>query len=96
MEFASGAGVLPGPHGSVVFRTVSDGAILLHTEEEVYYGLNAVGVRVWQLLPASRNLDELCAALRGEYPDAPAAALRGDVAELLDALGRAGLVVPRA
>ncbi len=88
--------VLAGPNGAVVFRAVSDGAILLHTEDEVYYGLNAVGVRVWQLLPACRSLDELCAALSAEYPDATADQLRSDVAELLDDLGRAGLLVARS
>ncbi|MGH7668610.1 MAG: PqqD family protein [Gemmatimonadaceae bacterium] len=88
--------VLPAPHGAVVFRTVSDGAILLHTEDEVYYGLNAVGVRVWQLLPTSGDLDELCASLGGEYPDVPLAELRGDVVELLDELLRTGLLVTRS
>lgn len=96
MESATSVAALPGHHGAVVFRTVSDGAILLHTEDEVYYGLNAVGVRVWQLLPESRDLDELCGALQCEYPDVDSSELRGDVAELLDALTRAGLVVARA
>ena len=95
MESATSAAVLPGHHGAVAFRTVSDGAILLHTEDEVYYGLNAVGVRVWQLLPESPDLDGLCGALLLEYPDVAPAELRADVTELLDALGRAGLVVPR-
>ena len=95
MESATSVAALPGHHGAVVFRTVSDGAILLHTEDEVYYGLNAVGVRVWQLLPESRGLDDLCAALGRDYPDVPSAQLRDDVTELLDDLSRAGLVVPR-
>ena len=32
---------------------VEDGAVLLHAGQEVYYGLNAVGARIWQLLPPS-------------------------------------------
>ncbi len=96
MESALTEDVLPGPREAVVFQTVSDGAILLHTEEEVYYGLNAVAVRVWQLLPEFRDLGELCARLGTEYPDVAPAELRADVTELLDALERAGLVVPRS
>ncbi len=79
-----------------MFQAVSDGAVLLHMEDEVYYGLNAVGVRVWQLLPESRDLGDLCSKLGKEYPDAEPEQLREDTRELLDALGRAGLVVSRS
>ena len=96
MESVLTEGVLPGPRESVVFRTVSEGAILLHTEEEVYYGLNAVAVRVWELLPDHRDLGELCARLSADYPDVAPDELRADVRELLDALERAGLVVARS
>jgi Coenzyme PQQ synthesis protein D (PqqD) len=96
MELVLSDGVLPGPHEAVVFQTVSDGAVLLHTEEEIYYGLNSVAVRIWQLLPDSRDLDDLCERLGQAYPDVDVGELRGDVIELLDSLERAGLVVPRA
>ena len=43
--------MLPRPHPGVLFKTVSDGAVLLHVEEEIYFGLNDVGTRIWQLLP---------------------------------------------
>ena len=96
MESALSEDVLPGPRDAVVFQTVSDGAILLHTEEEVYYGLNAVAVRVWELLPDHRDLGELCACLSADYPGVAPDQLRTDVTELLDALERAGLVVARS
>jgi Coenzyme PQQ synthesis protein D (PqqD) len=95
MELALSGGMLPSPHEAVVFQTVSDGAILLHTREEVYYGLNSVAVRIWQLLPESRDLEDLCSRLGREYPDAEPAMLRADVTELLADLQRTGLVVPR-
>ena len=42
--------MLPVAGRQVVYKAVADGAVLLHTETEVYYGLNRVGARVWELL----------------------------------------------
>ena len=87
--------MLPRPHPKVVSQPVSDGGVLLDTAAEVYFGLNAVGMRVWQLLPPScTTLDDLCAALARVYPDAPPDQLRQDVRELLDQLEQQGLVQP--
>lgn len=87
--------MLPSPHPAVLFQTVTEGAILLHTEQEVYFGLNGVGVEVWQLLPpACTELEEVCGALAARYPDVPVEELRSDVTELLDTLVAQGLVVP--
>lgn len=89
--------MLPVPDPAVIFRTLPDGAVLLHTATEVYYGLNTVGARVWELLPpATLDLDELCAQLAAEYPDADPSDIRSDVLELLVELREAGLVTERA
>ena len=67
--------------------------MLLHVEDEVYFGLNEVGCRVWQLLPPnSSDLSALVAALAAVYPDVSEAVLREDVTELLLQLEDAGLV----
>ena len=85
---------LPKPHPGVVFRTVSDGAVLLHMEQEVYFGLNGVGSLVWQNLPpVCADLDDLCARLRVSYPDANEVVLRADVTALLAELLGSDLVV---
>lgn len=86
---------LPHPDPNVVFCEVEEGAVLLSTAEEVYYGLNTVGARVWKLLPPSHSdLEELCSVLALEYPEVNAEDLRADVAALLDDLVRTRLVVP--
>ena len=65
--------ILPRPHPAVMFREVSDGAVLLQMEDEIYFGLNEVGSRIWQLLPPScATLEELCARLGETYPDVAA------------------------
>jgi hypothetical protein len=85
--------MLPVPSPDVIHRALPEGGILFHCADEVYFGLNPVGVRVWALLPpAHETLDGLCGALAAEYPDAPPEAIRADVAELLDALAAHGLV----
>lgn len=87
--------MLPKPHPAVLFQPVPDGAILLHTEQEIYFGLNSVGVEIWQLLPPEcAHVDEACEKLSSRYPDVPREELRADVVELLDGLTEQGLVVP--
>jgi hypothetical protein len=85
--------VLPTARPEVIYQTVEDGAVLLDTAAEIYFGLNPVGAAIWELLPpASQSLDELCAALERRYPDADPEQLRRDVEELLDDLESNGLV----
>jgi hypothetical protein len=51
----------PETQPAVLCQTVAEGAILLHTEHEHYFGLNAVGAQVWELLPPTcSDLAELC------------------------------------
>ena len=86
--------VLPTRNPKIIFKALATGAVLYSPEEEVYFGLNPVGVRVWELLPpVHQHLDDVCRVLTGEYPDAPAEMIRADVAELLEELGKLGLVV---
>ncbi|MDQ3555761.1 MAG: PqqD family protein [Gemmatimonadota bacterium] len=79
--------MLPAASPQVIFKSLPDGAVLYHPAQEVYYGLNGVGERVWQRLPpVCADLDELCGQLAELYPDVPAATIRADVSELLDDL----------
>lgn len=85
--------MLPVPAPAILFHSVPDGAVLLDTRGEVYFGLNGVGARIWRLLPpATRSMDELCAALAAAYPGVPVETLRRDADNLLRALAEAGLV----
>lgn len=85
--------MLPTRNPNVIFKALATGAVLYSTADEVYFGLNPVGVRVWELLPpAQQTLDGLCGVLCSEYPDVPAEVIRGDVAEILEELSKLGLV----
>ena len=88
--------LLPVAHPSVIYKSLADGAVLFSTSDEVYFGLNAVGARVWELLPpALATVDELCGALERQFPDVGADVIRADILELLADLSMHGLVVPR-
>lgn len=79
--------MLPRVNPEVLFKPVSDGAVLLHVSDEVYFGLNAAGATVWEHLPpATSTLEELCDKVRAKYPDAPPEQVRTDVQELLEEL----------
>ena len=85
--------MLPTRNPKVIFKALSTGAVLYSTEEEVYFGLNPVGVRVWELLPpAHQTLDDVCRVLAAEYPEVGESVIRADVSELIDELLRLGLV----
>lgn len=89
--------MLPSPHPAVVCKPVSEGAVLLHTESEVYFGLNEVGREVWSLLPPTcKDLAQICDALGDKYPDADPAALKQDVSDLIEHMVQEGLLVVTA
>jgi hypothetical protein len=83
---------LPRPRTSVVFQQVPGGAVLLSTEDEVYYGLNGVGARVWELLAECGDADALCARVASEYPDVAPELVREDVLALVASLREHRLV----
>jgi hypothetical protein len=90
-----GVQVLPTRNPKVIFKALATGAVLYSTEEEVYFGLNPVCVRVWELLPpVHQTLDEVCRVIASEYPDAGEDVIRADVAELIDELIKQRLVFP--
>jgi hypothetical protein len=69
-------------------------AVILSLADGVYYGLDAVGARVWTLLEEPRTVGELRDAVVAEWEvDAPTA--ERDLLALLDALADRGLLEVR-
>ena len=69
----------------VLFRMVSDEAILVNLNTEVYLGLNPVGARMWSALTDAPSIDAAYRTLLAEYEVEPAR-LRADLEELLGQL----------
>jgi hypothetical protein len=77
----------------VLKQHLDDEIILLDMESGRYFGLQAVGVRAWDLLTESGDTDAVFTALLAEYA-VDAATLHRDLDELWQGLLEAGLVVP--
>ncbi len=69
----------------VVYKRVGDETILLDFDAGVYYGLDSVGARIWELLADARSLEAIVDTLLEEY-DVTRDVLEKDVAELLSEL----------
>lgn len=77
--------------GGVIHKTVGDEIVLLDLDRGVYYGLDRVGARVWELVEADHTLAEIIDILLEEY-EVTRAELERDVATLLEQLTARGLI----
>jgi hypothetical protein len=78
------------PSDDAVFRELEGESVLLNLETGMYYGLDAVGTRAWQLAAADGSLRAVRDALIEEY-DAEPAIIERDLLTLADALIGKGL-----
>lgn len=77
-----------------VSSSLGDEAAILDSVRGVYYGLNPVGTRVWNLLQKPVKIAELRDSLVLEYEVEPARC-EADLFELLSRLESAGLIEVR-
>ena len=55
----------------VMIRTVGDEIVILDLANGSYFGLNPVGVRIWQLLTDGQTLAQVCDSMLGEFEVSP-------------------------
>lgn len=75
----------------VLFQEVGGETVLLDLESEHYFGLDAVGTRIWGLLGEGASVGAVVDTLLQEY-EVERATLEADVAELISRLAEAGLI----
>jgi hypothetical protein len=75
---------------NATFQIVADEAILIHLQTGVYYSLNDVGTRFWDLLDGQRSIGDCAVTIATEY-DAPAEVILRDLLELAEELNKEGL-----
>ena len=65
--------------------------VMMRLESNGYFGLDAIGRRIWELLAAPRTVSAICTALAAEYDVAPAEC-EADVVRFLGELAAYGVV----
>lgn len=76
----------------VMARAIGDETVLLHLSHGSYFGLDAVGTRIWQLIGTPVTLAELRDALTSEF-DVSAQQMEADLLELMGELQQRQLIV---
>lgn len=66
-------------------------AVILNLKDGVYYGLDPVGARIWNLLQEPRSVNEIIDILLKEYEVEPQT-LNKDLMELLQEMASKGLI----
>ncbi len=66
--------------------------VILNLKDGVYYELNSVAARLWELMETPTSIDALLQIIVREYDTTPERA-RQDIAKLLDDLGRYQLLI---
>jgi len=52
---------------NAVAKQLGDEVVILHLGSGTYFGLDAVGARMWQLLGEGKSLNEICDVVLVEY-----------------------------
>jgi hypothetical protein len=76
----------------VIARELEGETVLLNLETGIYFGLDQVGTRIWQLLGAGGPLQAILETLAAEY-DAERGMLERDLVRFVSQLEAKGLVV---
>jgi hypothetical protein len=77
--------------GHVLIRHMDGESVLLNLETEKYFGLDAMGTRMWEQVTTARSIDAAFASLLDEF-DVEPATLREHLSELLNRLVENGLL----
>jgi hypothetical protein len=85
---------LPTPAPSAIFKPLGEGGVLFSTTSEVYFGINVVGARIWQLLHVTDTFESLCRKLASQFSDVSEGQIQKDVRKFLNDLLENELALP--
>ena len=75
----------------VLFQEIQGEAVLLNLKSGIYFGLDAIGTRIWQLFPKHQALSAIVQVITDEYEVTPDRC-EADLLMLISELERQGLV----
>ena len=77
----------------VVARNLAGEMVILDLEKGIYFGLNAIGTRIWELLAKGSSVAQAKQMIVAEYEVTETAAER-DLTALVAELETRGLIIP--
>ena len=54
-------------HPNIVFSEIDGETVMMDSRFEKYFGMQAIGTRIWQLLEEETNLEAVCTQLTAEF-----------------------------
>ena len=79
------------PHA--LFERIHDEGVILDSRGEIYFGLNAAGTRIWEVIAGGATIEDAAQRLVEHYGITPEQA-RTDTAALVDELVGRQLITP--
>ena len=80
------------PSDDAVESTVGDETVILHLVNGTYYGLDAVGTRIWSMMKNATPIGEICQQLSTEF-NVDLATIQDDARRFLGELEAQGLLI---
>jgi Coenzyme PQQ synthesis protein D (PqqD) len=74
-----------------ISRDLGSEGVILNLKNKMYYGLNGVGTRIWDLISEPRRVGEVLDIILEEY-DVESGRCESDLVELLQNLSAEGLI----
>ncbi len=75
----------------ISFRIIDEQAVILNLDSGVYYSLNEVGSRAWDLCDGSKSIRDIATAICVEF-EVERETAEKDILEVMDDLVREGLI----
>ena len=79
------------PRQGVLFQQLQEEAVLLNLDSGLYFGLDPIGTRIWNLLAEGQSLPQIVSAIVAEY-EVDNEECKADLLKLLGDLEAQGLV----
>lgn len=75
----------------VIFSEMDGELVMMDLEKNSYFGLNAVGKEIWELLTEAKTINGLCATLMQKY-DVELERCKQDVTAMVNKMVEVGIV----
>lgn len=76
----------------VLFNQQEEGAVLLHMEDGLYFGLNPVGALIWEALIKEGEVGAALRVMTARFPDVDPGRIERDLLNLVEELVAKGLL----